>query len=267
MSLALDASQKALKKAGLSPKDLDLLICSTGTPGDTTPSMACKILYGLDSDSFECPAYDISAACSGYLYALQSAYDFLQSKPETTVLLVTTEVLTPLTNPNDFNTAIIFGDAATATVIRSQNAIEHCPLKIGRPNLSAQGEPGRFLRVPSCASSGSIFMEGSKAFSEGVRKMVIMLQRVCSNADLNLDDLALIVPHQANQRILNAILKRLDLPSERIYSNIKYLGNTSSCTIPLCLAEILPSVQQGQHIALTAFGGGFTFGACLLEGI
>ena len=110
-------------------------------------------------------------------------------------------------------------------------------------------------------------MEGSMVFSKGVRRMALMLQRVCAQAGITPQDLDWVVPHQASQRILNAVLKRLDLPKENLYSNIEHLGNTSSSTIPLCLSELLPTIQKGQRLGLTAFGGGFTFGACLLEGI
>ena len=108
-------------------------------------------------------------------------------------------------------------------------------------------------------------MDGSKVFTEGVRKMAHTLQHVCRQAGIALEDLDRVVPHQANQRILNAVLRHLNLPKGRIYSNVEQLGNTSSSTIPLCLAEIIPEVQPGQWFGLTAFGGGFTYGACLLK--
>lgn len=267
LSLALQASQAALEMARLEASQLDMILCSTGTPEDSTPSMACKVLNGLGGEEVECQAHDISAACSGYLYGLQGAYDFLQSCPQSTVLLVTTEVLSPLLDPNDFNTAIIFGDAATATVLRGEAAFEKCTLALHRPELSANGETGRYLRVPLNNDRECLHMEGSMVFSKGVRRMALMLQRVCAQAGITPQDLDWVVPHQASQRILNAVLKRLDLPKENLYSNIEHLGNTSSSTIPLCLSELLPTIQKGQRLGLTAFGGGFTFGACLLEGI
>ena len=267
VSLGIQAAQEALTKAGVRIDEVGMILCSTGTPDKSTPSLACRILYGLGSDQVECQAHDISAACSGYLYGLQSAYDFLQSSPEATVLFVTSEVLSPLIDPTDFNTAIIFGDAATATVLRGAEGIEHCSLRCLRPQLSARGEPGRYLSVPLSKSEGAIAMDGAKVFTEGVRKMAHILQRACTHAGISLENLDKVVPHQANQRILNAVLKHLDLPEGRIYSNVENLGNTSSSTIPLCLAEIVPPKETGQWLGLTAFGGGFTFGACLLETI
>lgn len=264
-SMALEASREALSKAGLDATELGLVICSTGTPEASCPTVACKVLYGLGREQAECAAYDFSAACSGYIYGLQIAYDFLQTHPDSTVLLITTEVLSPLLDPHDFNTAIIFGDAATATIIRGESNYAKTVLDVHPPELSAQGEPGDYLRVPFAGSKDHIFMEGSKVFSEGVRKMMLMLQRVCDKSGVLPDDLDLIVPHQANQRILNAIIKRLHLPKEKLYSNVKDLGNTSSSTIPLCLVDIIPALEKGQNLGLTAFGGGFTFGACLLK--
>ena len=266
LSLGLKAAQKVLKDTGVDASALDLIICSTGTPREVTPSLACQILYGLAGENAECPAYDINAACSGYIYGLQFAYDFLQSQPEAKVLLVTTEVLSPLLNPKDFDTAIIFGDAATATLIYGTEASYKDGLfQVHRPEISGQGESGEYLKVPLCDPNAYISMNGKKVFAKGVRKMLQMLQRACAKAQLPVEELDLIVPHQANQRIIDAIESRLALPADRMYSNIENLGNTSSNTIPLCLEAIAPNAQSGQRLGLTAFGGGFTYGACLLE--
>jgi len=267
VSLGADAAARALDQADLALADVDMIICATGTPGLATPSVACRILYRLGGAGFECQAHDISAACAGYLYGLQTAYDFLQSRPAARVLLVTSEVLSPLLDGSDFSTSVIFGDAASATVLGGHASFDRCRLLLHRPELSAEGEPGCYLTVPTFGSGDTIHMDGVKVFSGAVRRMGAALKRACRSHQLSVDDLDLVIAHQANQRILDAVGQRLKLPPERLYSNVRDLGNTSSSTIPICLADIFPALRSGQKIGLAAFGGGFTFGAALLEGI
>ncbi len=263
VSLAVRASQQLLDREGLTLDDLDLAICSTTSPTSVTPSMACRVINGLTSGKSEAmlQAYDINAACSGYLYALQSGYDYLQSAPHGRVLIVTAEVLSPLLNPADFDTAILFGDATSATVLYGEAHLEKAMARLHRPEVSAKAEDGSTLSVP-LLHDGFIQMKGRRVFSEAVRMMVTSLNRTCERAGIGIDDLQLVIPHQANQRILDAIHNRIQLP---VYSNIRTYGNTSSSSIPLCLTEILPQVGKGDRLGLCAFGGGFTFGAGILQ--
>jgi 2-oxoisovalerate dehydrogenase E1 component len=265
LNLAVRASVRTLEQEELSVDELDLVICSTTSPNSVTPSMACQVLNELvrGKASTMLQAYDINAACSGYLYALQAGYDFLQSKPDARVLVVTTEVLSPLLNRADLDTAILFGDAASATVLYGESHFERSGGRLFRPELSAKGEDGSILSVPF-RDRGFIKMQGRKVFSEAVRSMITSLNQVCQHEGMGMDDLSMIVPHQANQRILDAIQSRVE---PIVYSNICRFGNTSSTSIPLCLSEVLPNLQQGDRIGLCAFGGGFTFGACLLDAI
>ena len=262
ISMAVGSCQKVLEQEGLLIDDIDLLICSTTSPMSMTPSMACRILNGLSTGKDTMiQAYDISAACSGYLYALQSGYDFLQSTPNGRVLITTAEVLSPLLDLKDFDTSILFGDAATATVLYGESHVEKSAAKLHRPELSAKGEDGTTLSVP-LRNSGFIQMKGRRVFQEAVRCMMNSLNRVCTRDELQVEDLDLVVPHQANQRIIDAIQHRI---SPTVFSNIAQHGNTSSSTIPLCLSEVLPAAQQDQTIGLCAFGGGFTFGAGIIK--
>ena len=262
ISMAVGSCQKVLEQEGLLIDDIDLLICSTTSPMSMTPSMACRILNGLSTGKDTMiQAYDISAACSGYLYALQSGYDFLQSTPNGRVLITTAEVLSPLLDLEDFDTSILFGDAATATVLYGESHVEKSAAKLHRPELSAKGEDGTTLSVP-LRNSGFIQMKGRRVFQEAVRCMMNSLNRVCTRDELQVEDLDLVVPHQANQRIIDAIQHRI---SPTVFSNIAQHGNTSSSTIPLCLSEVLPAAQQDQTIGLCAFGGGFTFGAGIIK--
>ena len=263
ISLAIKACREVMAREDVRLDDLDLLVCATTSPTVVTPSMACQVLNGLVDGGGESmmQAYDINAACSGYLYALQSGYDYLQSRPDGRVLVVTSEVLSPLLDLEDFDTAILFGDAASATILYGEEYMERSQAKLHRPDLSAKGDVGGALSVP-LLHDGFIQMRGRKVFSEAVRSMIASLNRACKRQSMNVEDLRMIVPHQANQRILDAIQNRV---STHVYSNIRHHGNTSSTSIPLCLTDVLPKASRGDRLGLCAFGGGFTFGAGIVE--
>ena len=270
LSLAVDAAARALDVAGLAPGDLDLLLCCTGTPGVITPSLACRILHGLGERSGtnpEVPAFDLAAACSGFLYGLASAYDFTRSRPDARVLLVTAEALSPLADPDDFDTAILFGDAATATVVFGPDAATVAGPTLGRlrrPILSARGMPGAILQVPA-EGGGSIAMNGLRVYAEAVRSMIALLQSACEADSIAPIDLGLVVPHQANARIIRDVCQRLGLPPDRALVHLGDVGNTSSSSIPLALAAMEARPALPRSIGLTAFGGGVTAGAAVLR--
>ncbi|MCG8478857.1 MAG: beta-ketoacyl-ACP synthase 3, partial [Spirochaetales bacterium] len=268
LSLAVEASRAALSQTGVSPQEIDLVIFSTGTPISITPSMATLLQYELSKDGPEvrCTAYDVNAACSGYIYGLQQAWDFLSNSPDATVLLVTSEVLSPRLNMRDFGTAPIFGDAATATILGGADSsiASRSLASVDRPVTSAKGESGDSLRVPQDESL-PITMDGPAVYLEAIKAMMDTLTSSAEAAEVKADGLDLYIPHQANQRIINAIRQRMKLAPEKMYSNIADNGNTSSSTIPLCLAELLPTRTPDQLWGLTAFGGGFTFGAAIVR--
>jgi 2-oxoisovalerate dehydrogenase E1 component len=263
VSLAVQACGELLASEELSIDDVDLLVCSTTSPTRVSPSMACQVLAGLAGGSFSTmlQAFDINAACSGYLYGLQIAYDYLQSTPAGRVLVVTTEVLSPLLDREDPHTVILFGDAASATLVYGEQHLDRAVARLLRPELSARGEDGSVLSVP-LRHDGFIRMNGPKVFQQAVRTMIASLNRICQREGIGPQELKLIVPHQANQRILDAIQARIGVP---VFSNIRRLGNTSSSSIPLCLDEILPAAAAGDRLGLCAFGAGFTFGAAIMQ--
>ncbi|MCA9222856.1 MAG: hypothetical protein KDA71_21200, partial [Planctomycetales bacterium] len=263
VSLAAQACWKALDHEQMIVDDLDLVICATTSPTVVTPSMACRILNELSGGKSTAmmQAYDINAACSGYLYALQAGYDYLQSTPNGRVLIVTAEVLSPLLNLDDFDTAILFGDASSATILYGEEHLDRSRARLRRPDLSAKGEDGSTLSVPFL-HGGFIQMKGRKVFTEAVRTMVASLNRTCQRQGVSLEELRMVVPHQANQRIIDAIQARVPVD---VYSNIRHFGNTSSSSIPLCLSEVLPTLKTGERVGLCAFGGGCTFGAGILQ--
>ena len=266
ITLAVRASRAALQRGGLTIDDVDAIICSTTTPVDISPSLACRTLHGLcdGPNLHEIPAYDLFAACSGYLYALSSAHAFLQTHPEQTVLVVTAEVLSPVLDQTDFDTSILFGDAATATLLSNRSEPKGKRFVLHRPVLSGSGEDGSVLRVP-LPGNGFVEMNGRRVFSQAVRKMIDILRRACEDSEVAIDDISLIVPHQANARIIEAIRDRLEMKPDRIVNSIAHHGNTSSSSIPLALAEILEHQRAGDLLGLCAFGAGYTYAGALLE--
>lgn len=264
-NLGMEAATGVLSKRGLDLSHVDLLICATTTPDIATPSLACRLAHGLMPGQ-ECPGYDISAACSGYIYGLRAAHDFLRGRPSGRVLLVTAEVLSRLTDPDDYDTAILFGDGATATLIENCGPDDAIPgWNLRPPFISATGEDGSILAVPLAATGQFIKMQGRVVFQQAVKKMSNSLHGACELAGLQLDDISAIIPHQANDRILDALRRRLKVSPDRVLGNIRVFGNTSSCSIPYCLEENWQQFPDSTRVALVAFGGGFTYGAAVLE--
>jgi 2-oxoisovalerate dehydrogenase E1 component len=263
LTMAVDAVRELLERLDLKVSDIDLSIGSTSTPDMTTPSLACRVMAALSNtrNGDHLPAFDINAACSGYLFALAAAYDHIRQFPDANVVVVTSEVLSPLINPEDFQTATIFADAATATLVSGgiRNRAGQTALKLERPLLSGSPETGALLTVPT-AGDGKIRMDGRAVFSNSVRAMQRAMISACDAAGLRLDDLSAVIPHQANQRIIDALGSRLSCP---LISRIDRIGNTSSSSIPLVLMEALPGLTKNDRIGMVAFGGGFTCAAAI----
>ena len=266
-TLAIRAAEKLLEKENLHISEIDAIICSTGTPQAMTPSLACTVLHALSPGKGEVlmQAHDVNAACSGYLYALQSAYDFLSNKPDAKVLVVTSETLSPMLNHDDQKTLALFGDAATASLVCCQPRPGDIGVTLNRPVLSATGVDKKILYVPNMGSGEVVEMQGLVVFKLAVRKMIDMLDQACAQRGIAATDLDKIVPHQANERIIEAIRRTIHCPPEKMFNHIRKYGNTSSNTIPIALTELVPSLDSGALVGLTAFGGGFTFGAAVLE--
>jgi 2-oxoisovalerate dehydrogenase E1 component len=256
IGLAVIATQRALSDVALSPADLDLVLCSTTTPSQITPSMACGVMARLGGT--RAPAYDVSAACSGYLYTLQIAHDFLQARGSGRVLILTAEAMSTRTDVRNFDTAFLFGDAATATVLATGADRGHV---VHRPVLAAKPEPGDALSVP-LTEGGFVRMKGGRVFAEAVREMAAILDQACQDSGLRMADLDCVVPHQANLRILEAVEARVGRPVVR---HLRHIGNTSSSSIPLALEAHIVGRSDPRRIGLCAFGGGFTSGAAVIE--
>jgi 2-oxoisovalerate dehydrogenase E1 component len=259
-SLAAAATRKLLDEQHLSIDDIDLVIAATGTPDVITPSLASRVADAMTNGTrASLPTYDINAACSGYLYALANARDYITNNPNARVLVLTSEVLSPLLDQNDFNTAVLFADAATASLVQAANG-DRAPLfTYAQPTIAGAPEPGELLSVPR-AGEGYIKMNGREVFADAVRAMTATLTSACAAEGISMDDIDLMVPHQANQRIIDAIARRSGRPAHSI---IRTMGNTSSSTIPMALMDALQTTTPGQRLGLVAFGGGITYAAAI----
>ena len=267
LTLAVKATRDLLEKEQLQISDIGAIICSTGTPLAMTPSLACSVLHQLSPEKGEVlmQAHDVNAACSGYMYAMQSAFDFLTNAPDKKVVVITAETLSPMVNHDDQKTMALFGDAATASLVSCENRPGDIGVKLNRPFLSATGVEDKVLYVPNMGSGEFVEMEGLTVFKLAVRKMIDVLDSACQERGITVEDLSKIVPHQANERIIEAIRKTIHCPPEKMFNHIRKYGNTSSNTIPIALAELMPETAPDALIGLTAFGGGFTFGAAVIE--
>jgi 2-oxoisovalerate dehydrogenase E1 component len=258
-SMAAKAYSSLLERNTVDAAKIGLVIATTGTPELVTPSLAARVsaVSGLS----DLATYDLNAACSGYLFAIQAVHDYLNHNPNRTAIVVTAEALSPLLNLEDPDTAVLFGDAATATLFSLTK--DHSPAKgvavVQRPLISGRPESGELLRVP-LSGSGYITMNGKAVFSEAVRTMEALVLDACDRSGISSQALDFIVPHQANQRILDAIERRVGVP---VVSNIEHWGNTSSCTIPIALQHLLTNCTNEATIALAAFGGGLTSSAAI----
>jgi 2-oxoisovalerate dehydrogenase E1 component len=268
VTLGVAAARNVLRAEGISLAGIGALICSTSTPPNAVPSTACLILNRLAAEErltgYRIRAYDVSAACSGYLYALATGFDFLQAHPEQSVLIITAEVMSQAVEPHDFSTAILFGDAATATLLHGCESPGSARFRLASPLAFCLAEDGTILNLPS---GGTLRLRGREAFAEAVRSMGTILEDACTASGISVGDLAWVIPHQANERITDALRARLPVTPERVYSNIRHCGNTASSGVPLCLAEMGAQTSPGELIGLCTFGGGFTFAGAILEAL
>lgn len=270
--LALKASQQALKDAQLKPEDLDLVIVATITPDMQFPSVAALLQHSLGAKKAVC--FDISAACAGFVYAIITAQQFIASGTYKNALVVGTEVLTSVTDWKDRNTCVLFGDGAGAAVL--------APVKSGgilSGYLGTDGSQADLLFIPAggsrCPASHEsldnrlhyLKMRGNELFKIAVTIMSEAAKAALKQAGLECKDVDLVIPHQANVRILMAMAKKLDLPKEKIYLNIEKYGNMSSASTATALCEAVKEgrVKKGDIILLDAFGSGLVWGACVIE--
>jgi len=260
--MATEAAFRALSDA--SSEQVELIVVATATPDAFFPSTACKVQSKLGNK--RAVAFDISAACTGFIYALYVADSILRSKGVKNALVIGAERFSKIVNWEDRTTCILFGDGAGAVYIESSE--EEGILAF---DLGADGSYGELLLVPSVGSNEDfpyfVKMKGNEVFKVAVRTMVESAKRVLEKASLKAEDISLLIPHQANLRIINAVAQRLNIPQDRIFVNLDKYGNTSAASIPIALDEALKQgkLKKGDLALLVAFGGGFTWGSCVIK--
>jgi 3-oxoacyl-[acyl-carrier-protein] synthase-3 len=272
--LAFEAAQAALKQAGLTAKDLDLIIVATSTPDfPLFPSTAAILQDRLGANKVG--AFDLSAACSGFTYGLSNAQAFINSGMYKTILLVGAETLSKFVDWKDRRTCVLFGDGAGAAVIKAVDD----GTGILYSMLGSDGKDGHFLSVKKGGSRHPlknealddpdrfIFMDGKEVFKFGVKIIETCIEDVLQKNNLTPADIAYVVPHQANIRIIDAAARRFNWPSEKVYANISRFGNTSAATIPIALAEMQnrAMLKKGDLIITVGFGAGLTWAANLIK--
>ena len=256
VGLSVESGRMALEMSGVDPASIDALVLATTTPDRAVPASSAAVQHEL---GLRCGAFDINAACSGFVYGLVQAHGLIAMGAKK-VLCIGTDTLARITDWTDRNTAVLFADGSGAVVLE---AVEGGGQLIGW-DLDADGSAERFLY---CEIGDTLHMDGKEVFRRAVRIMVDSAQKSMALAGVTADDIALVVPHQANVRIIQAACERLGVPLERAATVLHRTGNTSSASIPLALADALDAhrVQQGDLVLLVGFGAGMTAASAILR--
>jgi 3-oxoacyl-[acyl-carrier-protein] synthase-3 len=269
--LGAEAIKLLLKKTKTDAKDIDLIICATATPDMLFPSTACLIAEKVGISNI-C-AFDIGAACSGFLYALTIASQFLETGKHKKVIVVGADKMSSIVDYTSRETCVLFGDGAGAVLMEPN----HEGLGIKDTILRTDGSGSKYLRQPAGGSlkpashetidakEHFIFQDGQPVFKAAVKSMADVSEEIMKKNNLTSDDIAFLVPHQANKRIIDATSRRMGVGDEKVMLNIEKYGNTTSATIPLCLWEWEQKLNKGDNLILAAFGGGFTWGSIYLK--
>lgn len=277
--ISAKAAINALENAHINAEDLDLIIVATTTPDCYTPSTACIVQGLIGANKAVC--FDISAACSGFIYALNIAYEFLKNRTMKNALIIGGETLSKILDWNDRGTCVLFGDGAGAAVLsisneqgilgnyiasdgRGSNLLkcDAAPLDINNTILRKE-----VLGHEVTKSSGYLSMEGKEIFKFAVKVMEETIEKLLKETKLDLNNIDYIIPHQANLRIIDHTIKKLNIDKEKFYINLQNYGNTSAASIPIALDEMNRKgiLKKGQNILMVGFGGGLTWGGAIIK--
>lgn len=270
--LASEAAKKALASAGVPPEEVELLIVGTTTPDMPIPSCACFVQKAIGAK--KAAAFDIAAACAGFIYSLATAHQFLSTGTYKNALVIGAEQITPYIDWKDRSTCILFGDAAGACVIGKVPG-----RGIIATDLGSDGNYADLITIPAGGSrhpasaetlaEGGHFlkMNGAEVFKLAVRGMTGSIETILEKTGVPMDRVACIIPHQANMRIIEAVSERLSFPREKIFVNLDRYGNTSSASIVLALSEAVAGgkIKKGDLVVLTTFGAGLVWGSAMIE--
>ncbi len=260
VEMALKAAEKAIEQAQIDKEEIELIILATLSPQLGFPATACLVqeALGLENNAM---AFDISAACSGFLYGLDIADAYLKSQKKKTALVIGAEKLSSIIDWSDRSTCVLFGDGAGAAVVRYE---PNDPSDVLSSKLYTKGKEWKILYRDLC---GYLKMEGRKVFKEAVNGMTKSSLEAIKEAGLTPEDIDLVIPHQANFRIIKALAEKLNIPLEKVYVNVNRYGNTSAASIPIAMYEAIEEgkLQRGMNVLLTAMGGGLTWGSMVLR--
>lgn len=270
--LGYNAAVRALDSAGVSADELDLIVVATVTPDMSFPSTSCIIQQKLKAVNAAC--FDLSAACTGFIYALTAAKDMMTGNDRiNTAIVIAAETLSRITDYEDRSMCVLFGDGAGAAVLKKSSDKSYIKDSI----LKADGSYGDLLKLPAGGSRlpasketlekrlHYIYMDGNAVFKVAIKSMSSIAEEILEKNGMTSEDLDMVIFHQANIRILEFVRKRLKLPEDKVYINIQKYGNTSAATIAIALDEVIKKglVKKGANIMIVAFGGGFTWGSML----
>lgn len=268
--LAIEAAQKALDASGVSATDIDLIVLATATPDDTFPATAAKVqaAIGLTTGA----AFDVQAVCSGFVYAMAIADNFVKAGQAERVLVIGAETFSRILDWTDRTTCVLFGDGAGAVVLEAhEGPVDKGQRGVLSTHLHSDGRYRDMLYVdggPSTTgTTGHLRMKGKEVFRHAVTNLSSVVHETLEKNKLSASDIDWIIPHQANERIINGTAKKLGIPSERVVLTVGDHGNTSAASVPLALDVAVDDgrVKEGDLLLLEAMGGGFTWGSCLLR--
>jgi 3-oxoacyl-[acyl-carrier-protein] synthase-3 len=271
--MATKAALAAIEQAGISPKEIDLILLATATPDMLFPATACLVQKNIGATNAAC--LDISAACAGFLFGVDIAHQFITSHTHETVLVIGAEKLSSITNWGDRNTCVLFGDGAGAAILKHRGGTHG----VIATHVGSDGQyadilfmPGGGCRTPITKENAdqnlsTIHMSGKDVYKQAVIAMMSASNKVLEQAGLTIDDIACVIPHQANVRIIEAIADRLRIPIEKFYVNLDKYGNTSAAAVAIALDEANRTgrIKAGDYILMVVFGGGLTWASTVIE--
>lgn len=266
LELAASAAKEALRSAGVAAEELDLIICSTIQGDFITPALACLVQREIGA---RCPAFDVNAACTGFIYALDIAKSYFDAGRAEKILIVSAEQMSKVTNWKDRETCVLFGDGAGAALVGKGDGLKSIRITAKGDDklLYIAGTSGNNPYSDQESEPSFLHMLGSEVFKFAVTAMCRDINEVLEDAAMTMTDIKMVIPHQANLRIIRSAADKLSIRDDQIALGIDRYGNTSSASIPLLLAELMGEgrLAPGDHIVLSAFGGGLTSGACIIE--
>lgn len=273
-SMAVKAALKAIERSKIKPEDIDLIIVGTVTPDSFMPSTACIVQKDISAVNATC--FDISAACSGFVYAIDIATQFIRTGSAKTVLVIGAETLSKILNWQDRSTCVLFGDGASAAILQQSDKEGILALCSGSDGSKGHSLVSKAVPVSNpyvdkdnieSKENSYVHMEGREVFKFAVKTIIQSVEELLEKANCSIDEIKYIVPHQANLRIIEFAAKRLGLSGDKFYVNLDKFANTSAATIGIALDEMVEKklLQSGDKILLVGFGGGLTYGGVIIE--